>query len=146
MSTIKDLLPDTHFLKEKTVLDVHYNIGTHNRKETITFPNDINKIVDNFIPYEFTSPSGIHLYGLVRNPLNGIVHAYIDEEERDRELVRYKDAAARIADEEALDDGTEWRAAYSSRASRNKKYPKPDEYVPKPIVYHNALETNRKKH
>lgn len=147
MSTIGDLLPDSHVLKESTVLDVCYQMGKRFKKETMTFPNDINEILDNYLPYEFKTPSGVHLYGLVRNPDNGTIHAFLNPEDRDRVLKIYKEKAEQIAEEEALDDETEWRAPDSFRESRFKKYPNPsEEYIKKPVIFHNAIETNRRKH
>lgn len=147
MSTIQDLLPDHHALKEHLVIDVCFKVGKRHRKETIPFPNDIKELLDNYLPYEFDTPSGFHLYGLLRNPINGTVHAFIDSDERDRVLEIYKQRAEQITEEEVLDDGTEWRAPRSLRESRFKKYPNPsEEYIKKPVIFHNAIETNRRKH
>jgi len=141
------MLPDSHELKENMVIDVCFRIGKRCRKETLMFSNDITQYIDNYIPYDFDTPSGFHLYGLVRNPDNGTVHAFVESEERDRVLTIYHERAVKIAEEEVLDDGTEWRAPYSSRESRNRTAPDPTYgYIKRPVIYHNAIETNRRKH
>lgn len=147
MSTIGELLPDSHVLKEKTVLDVCYQLGNRYKKETLIFSDEINEILNNYIPYDFKTPSGLYLYGLIRNPDNGTIHAFINSDDRDRVLEIYKERAKKIAEEEALDDTTEWRTPEPFRNSRFKKYSNPsDEFIKKPVIFHNAIETNRRKH
>lgn len=147
MCTIGEMLPDTHFLKEKIILEVNYTICCRHRKETITFPSEVKDYIENFIPYEFDTPMGIHLHGLLKHPITGSYHAFMNPDNLDKMMEIYKDKAQQIAEEEALDDGTEWRAPRSLRESRFKKYPNPsDDYVEKPVIYHNAIETNRRKH
>lgn len=144
MSTLRDLISNTSYFNEHSFVDVHYYVGKIGRMETVPFGKDIHERIG-CAPLEFFTPKGVHLYGLLKHPQNGRIYAFISAEERDRVKAKWEEMTERIEEEKLYEDDTEWRVSYSPK-KRLKVVKFDDEPFEWVTVYHNAFETNRRRH
>lgn len=141
MSTLKDLISNTSYFSEHICVDVHYYVGKIGRIEAVPFGRDIHRRID-CAPIEFLTPKGVHLYGLLKHPLNGKIYAFFSSEERD--LIKAK--WAKMAEKKHEED-SEWRVSYRPRKKYRLEVNDSITYdQERVIVYYNAFETNKRRH
>ena len=155
MNALRDLITNTSYFSEHAFVDVHYYIRGKKRMETVALGADIHERIGRS-HVEFVSPKGVHLYGLLRNPSDGRLYAFLSAEERDRVKAKWSSGPARVAkplstarlerrqEEDPFAD--EWRVDYSPRRSRRPfTFSLEDDFQPV-IVYYSGFETNRRRH
>ena len=145
MSTLRDLITNTSFFDDHTCVDVHCRCGKTRWMETVIFERNVDDIIGGDRPFEFDSPRGIHLYGLLRHPRTGEVHSFVSQGDLERTKQRWAEIARQIAEEKLTEDDTEWKVSYAPRR-RLAPLPEDDGKRPRITVYHNATETNRRRH
>ena len=144
MSTLKDLITNTEYFNDHKFVDVHYYLGKDRVRETMAFASDIGRRI-NTSSFEFVTPEGRHLYGLLRHPVDRNIYAFTSAQECRRVQRKWNEMALAAPQEKAAVDDSEWRAPYSAR--KRTPVSSPDngkrEWV---VIWYSNFERNKQKH